>query len=338
MKNKMKKVRVAIIGLGYWGPNILRNFAQIPNVEVVYGCDLANDNLKKFSIIYPLVKFTSNYNLILKDKSIDLVAIATPLSTHYELARRALGDNKHVLIEKPMTTTSKEAQDLIRIAKTNNKIIMVGFTFVYSEAVRKIKQLIDKNELGKPYYYDSTRINSGILQKDMNVIWDLACHDLSIINFLFPHKPISIQAFGSRFLNKKLDEIAYLVISYEDNFTAHINVSWLSPVKIRSTLICGSKKMVNYDDISPNEKIKIFDKTITYSASKITPFSPAYRSGDIIIPYLDQTESLLNELNHLIDCIKTNKKPLTSGEEGLKILKLLEASDLSLKIKSEVKL
>lgn len=332
------KVKVAVVGLGYWGPNLLRNFSLIKNVEVVYGCDLIKSNLDKLKPIYPLVKFTSDFETIIKDKTIDAVAIATPVSTHYDLAKKALKAKKHVLLEKPMTSTSRQAKELIRLSKTNKKILMIGYTFVYSEPVKKIRKLIDRNQLGKIFYYDSTRINLGLLQKDMNVIWDLACHDLSILNFIFSNKPKSVQAFGSKFINGKNYEIAHLIISYEGNITAHINVSWLSPVKIRSTLIGGSKKMIVYDDISPNEKIKIYNKNVKLVPNKITPFAPAYRSGDVLIPHINQTESLYNELIHLVDCIRNNKKPLTSGEEGLKILKLLEASNKSLKLKSSVKL
>jgi len=332
-----KKIRIGIIGLGYWGPNLLRNFLTIPNAEIIYGCDINMDSFKNLAKLYPTIKFITNYKEIINDPVIDLVAIATPLSSHYKLAKEALDAKKHVLLEKPMTSTSKEARELINLAKRKKRILMVGYTFIYSESVKKIKKLIEKNKLGKVYYYDSSRINLGLIQKDVNVIWDLACHDLSILDYLIKNKPVAIQVFGSKFIGKH-DEIAHIIISYEGNITAHINASWLSPVKIRTILIGGSKKMIVYDDISPNEKIRIYDKTIKYSKSKITPFAPAYRSGDIIIPIIEQKESLQNELEHLIYCIMNNQKPLTSGEVGFKILKILEASDLSLKTKSLVKI
>jgi predicted dehydrogenase len=337
MKRKIAKIRVAVIGLGYWGPNLLRNFLTIPNAEIVYGCDINSVSFKKLARLYPSVKFITDYKKIIKDESIDLITIATPLSTHYKLAREALIAKKHVLLEKPMTKTSKEAKELIGLARINKKTLMVGYTFVYSESVKKIKKLIDEKALGRIYYYDSVRINLGLIQNDINVIWDLACHDLSIINYLIKNKPVAVQAFGSKFIGKH-EEIAHLIISYEGNITAHISVSWLSPVKIRTILVGGSKKMIVYDDISPNEKIKIYNKTIDYSPSKITPFAPAYRSGDIITPNISQNESLENELKHLVNCIIKNEKPLTDGVEGLKILKILEASDLSLKNKSTVKI
>jgi len=332
------KTKVAVIGLGYWGPNLLRNFLLISNVNVIYGCDIIKKNLNKLSREYPSVKFTTNFDDVLSDESIDLVAIATPLSTHFDLAKKALNANKHVLLEKPMVSNSKEAKFLIALAKKKNKILMVGYTFIYSEPIKKIKQIIKSNQLGRIYYFDSNRINLGLIQKDINVIWDLACHDFSILNYLFNQKPTYVQTFGSKFINNKHVEIAHIIIRYKKDITAHINVSWLSPVKIRSILIGGSKKMISYDDISPNEKIKMYEKSIKLSKSKITPFSPAYRSGDVIIPYMPQTEPLKNELEHLVNCVKNNKRPITDGEMGLEIIKLLEATDKSLKLKSEVKI
>ena len=333
-----KNIKTAIVGLGYWGPNLLRNFSDIKDYKIIYGCDLLTSNLDKFTSIYPFVKFTNKFEDILKDTNVDLVVIATPLSTHFRLAEKALKAGKHVLLEKPMTQNSKEASRLVKLAKQNNKILMVGYTFVYSEPIKKIYEILKRNYLGNIYYYDSTRINLGLIQNDVNVIWDLACHDFSIINYLFNKKPLYIQAFGSKFINKKNEEIAHIIIRYEDNFTAHINVSWLSPVKIRAILIGGSKKMTTFDDISPNEKVRIYNKSIDLNHSQVTPFKPAYRSGDVVIPYLEQNESLKNELLHLSFCIKNNKKPITSGEEGLKILKMLEASDVSLKLKKVVEL
>jgi len=337
-KNKNSKINVAVVGLGYWGPNLLRNFSDIKDFKVLYGCDLVSKNLEKFSAIYPSVIFTNNFDGIIKDKNVDLVVIATPLSTHFKLAEKALKAKKHVLIEKPMTQKSKEAVKLVKLARQNNKILMVGYTFVYSEPVKKIYEILKNNYIGQIYYYDSTRINLGLIQNDVNVIWDLACHDFSIINYLFNKRLKSIQAFGSKFVNKKNEEIAHVIINAEDNFTAHINVSWLSPVKIRTILIGGSKKMIAFDDISPNEKIRIYNKSVDIKPSQITPFKPAYRSGDVVIPYLEQNESLKNELMHLAFCIKNNKKPITNGEEGLKIVKMLEAANLSLKVRKAISL
>lgn len=334
----MSIINVAVIGLGYWGPNLIRNFVKIPEVKVVTLCDILDKNLKNISISFPYIKTTKNYKDIIKDRNIDLVAIATPLETHFLLAKQGLLANKHVLIEKPMVKTSKQAEELIQIAKNNKRLIMVGHTFIYSEAIKKIKQIIVKKELGKIYYYDSTRVNLGLIQQDTNVIWDLAPHDLSILNYIFSAKPLSLQAFGSSYINKKREELAHLIIKFQDNISAHIHISWLSPLKIRTIFIAGSRKMILYNDIEPSEKIRIYDKNVTISPSRITPFSPDYRSGDVIIPNLEQNEALFNQLSHLIDCIRNKKQPITSGTEGLQVVRLLEACDISLKTKFEVKL
>lgn len=334
----MKIVNVAIVGLGYWGPNLLRNFLKIPGVNVTRICDINEKNLKKISKSFPWLKTTKVFKNILNDKKIDLVAISTPLETHFSLAKQSLLANKHVFIEKPMTGTSVQGEELIKIAKNKNKLIMVGHAFVYSEAIKEIKKYFDKKELGRIYYYDSTRINLGIIQSESNVIWDLAPHDLSIINYLFPEKPLSLFAFGSSYIYKKQEELAHIIIKFENNISAHIHVSWLSPIKIRKILISGSKKMITYDDVEPSEKVKIYDKNISMPVSKITPFSPLYRSGNVTIPHLGQNETLFNELYHLISCIRNKKQPITNGEEGLKVVKLLEACDKSLKTNSKVTL
>ncbi len=332
----MKTIKVGVAGLGYWGPNLVRNFSKIPGVQVVYGCDFIEKNLQKITASFPFVKPTKNYRDMLQDRQVDLVAIATPVSTHYKLAKDALLAGKHVLVEKPMTRTSAEGRELIKLAGKKHRTIYVDHTFVYSAAVQKIKEILSNNRLGDVYYYDSTRINLGLLQNDSNVIWDLAPHDLSILNFLFGRKPISVQAFGSSHVEKKKEETAHIFIRYPGNMTAHIHVSWLSPVKIRTILIGCSKKMIVYDDIKPSEKVSIYDKSINVPKGEVTPFAPAYRSGDVVIPHLEQTESLYVELDHFIDCIRTGKRPLTGGDEGLQVVQLLEATDKALKTKSEI--
>ncbi|OIP57779.1 MAG: oxidoreductase [Candidatus Levybacteria bacterium CG_4_10_14_0_2_um_filter_36_16] len=329
------KVNIAVVGLGYWGPNLVRNFVTVPGASITTVCDT---NPATFQKIKPFssIKTVRNINDVLRDKTIDAVAIATPLSTHFILAKKAILAGKHVLLEKPMTQTSIQSQELIKLAEKNKRILMVGHTFIYSQAVRQIKKIIKRKDFGQVYYFDSTRINLGILQKDSNVIWDLAPHDFSIINYLFDTKPISLLATGSHFVGKKYEEIAHIVIKYENNINAYINLSWLSPVKIRSIFIGGSKKMIVYDDIQPSEKIKIYNKRIKTTENNITPFSPAYRSGEIIIPNLEQKEALLTEIEHFVECIQMNKKPLTGGLEGLKVVKLLEIASESLKTNLEV--
>ena len=333
---KMKKVNIGIIGLGYWGPNLLRNFHKVPGTTVVAACDLLEKNLKSIRKDFPSIQTTTDSNDLINNNVIDLIAIATPLTTHYSLAKMALMAGKHILVEKPFTKTTKEGKELIQIAAKNKRILMVGHTFIYSGAVQKIKQLLTKGSLGKIHYYDSQRINLGLIQNDTNVIVDLAPHDLAILSFLFPKSPLSVQAFGSSHVNSQQEELAHIFIRYPDNFIAHIHVSWLSPVKIRSILIGGNKKMIVYNDIEPSEKIRIYDKRITLKASLVTPFSPAYRSGDILIPRLKQTEALFEEVSHCIDCIRRKKKPLTDGNEGLKVVMLLEAIQKALKEKREV--
>jgi predicted dehydrogenase len=332
----MKRITVAVVGAGYWGPNIVRNFLKIPNVQIKYLCDIDRKKLTTFSSQYPNIIPTEDFQEILNDKKVDVVTIATPVSTHYDLAKRTLESNKHVIVEKPMTSTSDEANQLISLAIKQRKKLMVGHTFVYSEAVKKIFTYIRTRKLGKLYYYDSTRINLGLIQQDTNVIWDLAPHDLSILNYIFDAKPLSVQAFGSSYTNKKIEEVAHIIIKYEKNIHAHIHLSWLSPVKIRSILIGGSKKMVVYNDIEPSEKVRLYDKGVVIPTSKITPFAPAYRSGDVIIPRLEQTEALYNQLLHFVDCIVHDKKPLTDGTAGRDVVVLLEKINQALRSKKEV--
>lgn len=332
----MKTINVAVIGLGYWGPNLVRNFSKIPGVQVIYGCDLIEKNLQNTAVSFPFIKPTNDYRNVLQDPRIDLIAIATPVSTHYALAKDALLAGKHVLIEKPMTRTSEEGKDLIKIATKSSRMIFVDHTFVYSAAVQKIKEILSKNRLGDVYYYDSTRINLGLLQSDINVIWDLAPHDFSILRYLFDATPVTLRAFGSSHVQKKHIEMAHIMITYKNLITAHIHLSWLSPVKIRTVLIGGSKKMIVYNDIEPSEKIRVYDKGILVPPSTITPFAPAYRSGSVLIPHLEQEEALYTELMHVIDCLRFHKRPLTDGQNGLTVVKLLEASDRSIRENAEV--
>ena len=334
----MKRIQVAVVGLGYWGPNLVRNFSKIPGVNVTALCDRDNTKLNKIASGYPAAKKTTSYTAILKDPSIEFIAIATPLASHFSLAKQALRAKKHVLLEKPMTKTSIEARELIALAKTQNRLLAVGYTFVYTSAVRYIKNLVKKKGLGRIYYYDSTRINLGILQPDANVIWDLAVHDFSILNDIFTEKPLSLRAFASTHVRPTFEEMAHVILTYERNITAHIHVSWLSPVKIRRILIGGSRKMVVYDDIEPSEKIRVYDDSVQVSPTSVTPFSPAYRSGNVLIPHLDQTEALYQEQSHFVSCIRNHTTPQTDGVQGLRVVTMLEAADRALRTKSEVAL
>lgn len=333
----MKKINIAVVGLGYWGPNLVRNFLKIPGVNIAYLCDIYEKNLQKISLDYPFLKTTNNYNDVLNDRNIDIIAIATPLSTHHSLAKKALLMNKHVFIEKPFTQSIKEAKELVSIAKKNKKVLMVGHTFIYSSAIRKIKDQISKKKMGQIYYYDSTRTNLGKFYSDTNVLWDLATHDFAILNYLFESLPVSIYVAASRHLGKSNVEFAHVFLRYKNNISAHIHVSWLSPVKIRTILLGGSKQMIQFNDIEPTEKIKIYNRD-NYLEASITPFMPAYRSGDILIPKLSQEETLLVQLRHLVDCVKKNMTPITDGISGLNVVKLLSAAEKSLQLKKEINL
>ena len=330
MNNNKKTIKIGIIGCGYWGPNLVRNFNQLNGVEVSCVCDLDESRLFLIKNKYPHIKTTTNYLEILQDKETEGICIATPLETHYKLAKEALIGNKNVLVEKPFTSNFQEAKELIEIADKNKLALMVDHTFIYTGAIRKIKDLIEKGELGKIYYFDSERINLGLIRSDANVIWDLATHDISIIDYLFPQKVLSVSAIGSSHVFNEKEEMAHIILKHEDGFMSHIHVSWLSPVKIRKILVGGNKKMVLFDDIEPVEKIKIYDRGIDIDPGQVTPFAPLYRGGDIVIPNLDQTEALKRIAEHFIDCIKSGKKPLTDGEKGLRVIKILEAIQKSL--------
>ncbi len=329
-------INVAVIGLGYWGPNLVRNFEAVDNAKVIYACDLLEENLMKIKKRYPNIKVTKDYKEILKDDKVDLICIATPPATHYKIAKECLESGKNVLIEKPMTTKVKDAEELIEIAKELNLYIFVDHTFVFSPPVRKIKEII--NEIGKPLYFDSERINLGLLQKDVNVIWDLAPHDFSILTFLFNFKPKSLIAIGSKHKHPYYEDLAHIMIRYDNGFIAHIHVSWLSPVKIRKIIIAGDKKMILYDDTNPFEKVKVYDKGVEVDLSKESPFFPTYRSGDIYVPKIENKEPLRIEVEHIVDCLINKKKPLVDGYEGLKVVKLLEACDKSLREGKEVEI
>lgn len=325
------ETRVGVIGFGYWGPNLVRNFFGHSRSTVSMVADLVDDNLKMAQKIYPAIPTTKSALELIESPRTDAVAIATPVASHFELAHAALLAGKHVLIEKPITQTSEQARELIALAKERDLILMVDHTFLYTGAVRKIRELIDEGELGDLYYFDTERINLGLLQKDVNVIWDLATHDLSILLYLIDERPNAVQAVGHRHYGE-VDEIASLSLNYPSGFHAHLRVSWLSPVKIRLTLLGGSKKMVVFDDLEPSEKLRIYDKGIVVDLSDedITTAKPIYRAGDVFIPKLDRTEALLVEAEHFLDCIQQGKTPISDGQAGLDVVRVLEAADRSL--------
>jgi predicted dehydrogenase len=326
-------MKIGLIGYGYWGPNLARNFNADPDLELSYICDFSQDRLKAASALYKQAKFVSDPEVLFKDNDLDAIAIATPVSTHFALAKRALELGKDVWLEKPMTEKVEQAEELIELADKTRKILHVDHTFVYTGAVRKIKELIDKNELGDLIYYDSTRVNLGLFQQDVDVIWDLAPHDISIMDYLMPFKKQAVSATGSKYYGNGIVPKALLTIYMENNVVGHINVSWVSPVKIRQTLIGGTAKMVLYDDNQPSEKIKVYDKGVNLYETKeaLYHLKVQYRVGDMWAPKISDHEALGLQTKHFVECLKKRENSLTDGRAGLEVVKILVASQQSLK-------
>ncbi|MBW7842455.1 MAG: Gfo/Idh/MocA family oxidoreductase [Ignavibacterium sp.] len=323
-------MKVAVVGLGYWGPNLLRNFLAQHDVEQLIACDTREDRLNVMKQKFPSVILSNDCEKTLTGNS-DLVVIATPVATHYPIAKKALLSGKHIWVEKPFTANVAEAEELIEIAESKNLNIFVDHTFIYNGAVIKMKELVDKGELGNILYFDSERINLGLFQRDVNVIWDLAPHDLSIMQYILGFKAKAISANGIANFNGK-ENIAHISIYFEDNCFAHFHVNWLSPVKIRRMIVGGSKKMLVYDDMENFEKIKVYDSGIEIKTTEgIHEALVQYRIGDMFSPKVNQTEALALGARECLDAIKENRQPLTNGYDGLEIVKLLEASDKSLK-------
>lgn len=323
-------MKVGIIGLGYWGPNLVRNFLSQPDVEEVIACDLRDERLKFISQKFPSVKLSKDCKETLSGDS-DLIVIATPVASHYQIAKTALENNKHIWVEKPFTASVEEAEQLIQIAEMKNLKIFVDHTFIYNGAVIKMKELIQKDELGDILYFDSERINLGLFQRDVNVIWDLAPHDLSIMQYILNKKAKAISANGIANFNGR-ENIAHMSIYFEDNCFAHFHVNWLSPVKIRRMIVGGDKKMLVYDDMENFEKIKVYNSGVDIKSPEgIHEALVQYRIGDMFSPKVNQTEALSLGARECLDAIQQNRQPLTSGYDGLEVVKLLEASDKSLK-------
>ena len=351
-------IKLGVIGYGYWGPNIVRNFSSQPDCQLVAICDKNPKAVAQVLSRHPAVHATSNPDEVTSSPEIDAVAIVTPVSTHYELAKKALEDGKHVFVEKPFTATSAQAEELIELADRKNLQIMVDHTFLFNGAVRKIKELVDGGVLGPLYYYDSTRVNLGLFQHDVNVIWDLAPHDLSIIDYLIGLEPEMVVATGGAHLNG-LADVAYITLYFPKKIIAHINVNWLSPVKVRTTLVGGERKMLVWNDLEPSEKVKVYDKgvqvTDTHDESRqrlkalveakvfevgagqaVHDLLVSYRSGDMWAPRVDQTEALQLETRYFLDCVASGEKPFNDGRAGLRVVRMLEAADESLKRRREI--
>ena len=331
-------MKLAVIGYGYWGPNIVRNFSGHQDCKVVAVCDKSPAALARVLGRHAGVRVTTDSHEILTDPEIDAVAIVTPVSYHFELAKNALENGKHVFVEKPFTATSAQAEELIELAERQNLLIMVDHTFLFTGAVRKIKQLVDEGALGPLYYYDSTRVNLGLFQHDVNVLWDLAPHDLAIMDYLIGLEPELVVATGGAHVNS-FENIAYLTVYFSNNVLAHINVNWLSPVKVRTTFLGGQKKMLVWNDLDPAEKLRVYDKGAEVRTEQgVHQALVSYRTGDMWAPKIEELEALQIETRYFLDCIKNGVKPFNDGHAGLRVVRILEAAELSLNQHKEIML
>ena len=334
--DKRKMIRVGVIGYGYWGPNVVRNLHGTDNACVEIVCDKSSAALARARKTYPGILTTSDANEVLRSPNVDAVAVITPVWTHYELAKAALENGKHVFVEKPLTSNRAQAEELIEIAERKNLTIMVDHTFLFTGAVRKIRELTDSGALGNLYYYDSLRVNLGLFQHDVSVIWDLAPHDLSIMDYLIKKEPEAVVATGEKHLNG-VEDVAYMTIHFPDSVIAHINVNWLSPVKIRTTLIGGEKRMLVWNDLVADEKIRVYDKGVQIKSGEgIRDLLVSYRSGDMWAPQIEPGEALRVELDYFADCILNSTKPFNDGHAGLRVVRMLEAADCSIRKRGEL--
>jgi predicted dehydrogenase len=330
-------IKIGVIGYGYWGPNLVRTFAEAQHGTVVAVSDLDPKKLATVNKRYPAVKTTNDFQDLLRNPEIDAIAIATPVSTHFEFGMAALKAGKHLWLEKPMTETSLQARKLVDEAQKRNLTLFVDHTFVYTGAVRKMGDVIKSGDLGRVYYYDSIRVNLGLFQRDVNVISDLAVHDFSILDYLLGEHPVAISASGINHFPGTPENLAYITLFYDSGTIAHVNVSWLAPVKVRQILLGGSKKMITYDDLEPSEKVKIYDKGISFTEDpkQIQEMRVGYRTGDMMAPKLDGTEALRLAGDHFIDCIINKKTPQTDGSLGLRVVELIEAATSSMRGRGE---
>ncbi len=329
-------MRIGVIGYGYWGPNIVRNFHTLDNTEVILVADRNPNCEMRLKKTFPSIGFTTNENDVLTSPNIDVVAVVTPVWTHHELAKKALENGKHVFVEKPFTYSVAQAEELIELADRKNLKIMVDHTFLFTGAVRKIKDLVDKRELGDLYYYDALRVNLGLFQHDVNVIWDLAPHDLSIMDYVIADKPEAVVATGEKHLNG-VEDVAFITVYFPKRVIAHVNVNWLSPVKVRTTLIGGEKKMLVWNDLEVDEKIRIYDKGVSMSTNpaNLHQLLVSYRSGDMWAPQVEQVEALRAETSYFVKCIEENKNPFNDGAAGLRVVRILEAANRSIRSRGE---
>src|SRR5438270_3193440 len=324
----MSNVRVAVVGYGYWGQNLLRNFCELEEAEVVLACDFDSRALVRAKRRYPTIEITQSYKDVLADPRVDAVVLATPVSTHHPFAKQALQAGKHVLVEKPLAQSTSQVLELIGLAERAGKTLMVDHTFLYTGAVRRMKALVDSGEIGELLYFDSVRISLGLVQSDINVLWDLGPHDLSIVDYLCQREPVSVSATAVRHLHTPYENIAYVTIQFEGNLIAHFHLNWMSPVKVRRTMLGGSKKMLVYDDMENSEKIKVYDKGIVQNLDpeRREKMLTGYRNGDMLAPNLETTEALRLMAREFIASIVEKRPALSDGQAGYRIVRLLEAA------------
>jgi predicted dehydrogenase len=325
-------VRVAAVGCGYWGPNAMRNLDSIPGFQLCCVCDSDAERLRPVAARYPTARPTTDVGNLFEDASIDAVYLSTPVSTHYALVKRALDSGKHVLVEKPLATTVEQAEELAALAVTKGLTLMVGHTFVFSPPVRKVKELIDAGVIGPIYYIETTRVNLGLFQKDVSVLWDLGPHDLSILTYWLGEVPIQVSARGRSFLGEALEDVAFLTLEFPSGILAQVQISWLAPSKLRRTSVVGRERMVVYDDLEPVEKVKVYDRGVDRQPASFGEYQLTYRSGDILSPRLDTTEPLYLECAHFLECIQTGREPDTSPRSGVEVVRVIQAAERSLRL------
>lgn len=330
-------IQIGIIGYGYWGPNLLRNFTDVAGATVTAVADLDSKKLETLRRRYPTLKVTNDFQELLRDPQIDAIVLATPEGSHFELGMAALKAGKHLWLEKPMAETSLQALKLLDEAEKRKRVLLVDHTFVYTGATRKMAEIIRAGELGRIYYYDSIRVNLGLFRRDVNVISDLAVHDFSLLDYLFGEHPVAVSASGTNHFPGTPENLAYITLFYESGMIAHANVSWLAPVKVRQILVGGSKKMITYDDLEPSEKVKIYDKGVSFTddPQMIQEMRVGYRTGDMWAPKLDPTEALRSAAEHFVECIEQGKRPLTDAVLGLRVVELIEAATSSMRGRGE---
>jgi predicted dehydrogenase len=328
-----ERLAVAVVGCGYWGPNYVRNFNENPGSRVVAVVDQRQDRLDAVKRRYPGIRMGRDLGDVLEDDEVEAVAIATPISTHFALATAALEAGKHVVVAKPMATTAAEAELMRDTARTNGRVLLVDHTFVYGSPVRHIREMLDQGVIGEPYYFDSVRVNLGLFQEDVNVVWDLAAHDLSIATFLFGNEPLRVHAVGASHSPSGHEDVAYVTLTYPGSLIAHCHVNWLSPVKIRQTLLAGSERMLVWNDLAADELIKVYDHGVTMSPDRegIYKLLVDYRMGDVWIPHIERFEALSALVSHFVDCVRGDAAPITGPDFGVRVMHMLEAAAVSLR-------